>query len=214
MFLDIAVGAIVIVSMVFGFRRGFVYTFIHTVDWLLAAVAAFIWSPNLSEYLQENTDLFSWLYGKISDKFAESLGNATISFNVLPKVLADSLNSVASDLSGSLALRLSNALFMVFSFILIVLAVKLVLWLVLGLLSKKHNGGFVGFVDGACGLAAGFVRGMFIVFVLLAVMLPLVSLLSPENIEKASDMLDSAIIAGDLYDNNLLLVIVRDCMMR
>lgn len=210
MYLDIAVGVIIILTMVFGFRKGFVFTFIHTVDWILAIVAAFIWSPKLETYLLEKTKIYEWLFTKIDGKFSESLGNATISYNSLPKVLEESLSSLTTTISENLAEKLSDFLFSIVCFILIVLAVKLVLWLILGMLSKKHNDGFTGAIDGLLGLVAGFVKGFIIVSVLLAIMLPLINLLSPEHIESVTEMLSESTIAGEIYDNNIILMIIRD----
>ena len=47
-------------------------------------------------------------------------------------------------------------------------------------------------------------------FVLLALVVPAVGLFMPEHCETVMGWLDSSVIAGDLYNNNLLLVLFRD----
>jgi len=113
MILDIAIWSIIILAMVFGFRKGFVYTFIHTIDWILALAAAFIWTPQLKSYLAENTDFYTWLSENIHTKFSETLENADISYNSLPEMIADPLVSASEDLSVSLADSITGFLFSV-----------------------------------------------------------------------------------------------------
>jgi len=71
MILDIMIGIIVIVTMVLGFRKGFVYTFIHTIDWILAIVIAFIWSPKLKEILVANTDIYDTFLDNVEGSLDE-----------------------------------------------------------------------------------------------------------------------------------------------
>ena len=47
-------------------------------------------------------------------------------------------------------------------------------------------------------------------FVFLALLLPIVGLFMPENCQTVLEWLDNSIIAGDLYDNNILLILFRD----
>jgi hypothetical protein len=74
------------------------------------------------------------------------------------------------------------------------------------LFSKKHNDGIIGFLDGSFGLIAGAIKGLLLIFILLALLVPVISLSSGNGLASA---LEASRIAGTLYDNNYLLLIVK-----
>ena len=76
--------------------------------------------------------------------------------------------------------------------------------------SHHGNEGFVGIMDWLLGLLLGAILGIVYVFVFLALLLPVVGLFMPENCETVLGWLDNSLIAGDLYDNNILLILFRD----
>ena len=104
-------------------------------------------------------------------------------------------------------------MFAILCFALVVIAVKIVIFIIIHLLSKRNNqNGVVGFADGLAGMVTGFAKGMIVVFVLFALMVPVMNMFFPEHIEAAMKALETSRFAGDLYNNNLLLLIVRDFM--
>ena len=73
-----------------------------------------------------------------------------------------------------------------------------------------HTAGFVGFMDWLLGCVLGVLSGMFYVFVFLAVIVPVTSLFMPEMSETLMTSFAESKIAGNLYDNNILLILFRD----
>ena len=59
-------------------------------------------------------------------------------------------------------------------------------------------------------MCIGFARGVLLIFILLAFLIPVMGMASPESAEAMRDSLDNSTFAGMLYDNNLLLLIVQD----
>ncbi len=211
MVFDIIVGLIIVFFMAYGIRKGFVYTFLTTVDWILALVAAFMWSSKLGEFLMEKTHIYTAIYDKIYAKFSASAARATEGIESLPSILGDAVSGAADKLTTQMAQTMADRIFAILCFILVVVLVKLAIFLIIRLLSKNKNDNVViGFTDGLAGLAVGLVKGILIVFVLFAIMVPVMNMFFPDHVEAAMQALEKSHFAGELYNNNLLLLIVRD----
>lgn len=210
MIFDILVIVILTAAMVLGFRSGFVYTFIHTVGWIIAVLIGFIWSPQARSFIELHTNIYDSLYDKFFNKFSDSFTLADDTVGHLPKIIVKAIENTETTLASSIADTMTELCITVISFLAIVITVKIVLWVVTELLSKKKNEGFTGMIDGLLGLAAGIVRGFLIVFVVLALLVPVSSFVSPETAAAISQNLDESVFAKDLYDNNLIMLVVRD----
>ena len=211
MVFDIIVGLIVVLFMAWGIHKGFVYTFLTTVDWILALVAAFLWSSKVAEFLSTKTPLYEKIYEKFLTKFTESAAGATETIEALPSILGDAAANLRDKMTAQLAEIMADRVFAILCFAIVVIAVKVVICIIICLLSKEKNeSGLIGLADGAAGMVMGFAKGMIVVFMLMALMIPVMSMFFPDHIEAAMKALESSRFAGDLYNNNLLLLIVRD----
>ena len=210
MIFDIIVITILVTAMVFGFRSGFIYTFIHTTSWFLAVLISFIWSPQARDFITLHTGIYDSLYNVVLGKFSESFTAADETLAQLPEIIAKVIRSTETNFISTLADTMTSLSVTVISFLLVLLTVKIMLWVITELLSKKKNKGFTGALDGILGLAFGIVRGFLIVFLALSLLVPVRSFVSPETASLISDSLDSSAFAKDLYDNNLLMLVIRD----
>jgi len=209
MILDIIVTVIVIATMVQGYRHGLLKSFIHVVGWFAALAAAFICSPQVNGFLLDNTNIINLIYNKINEKVSTALSPADMQES-MPTIIQDPLTNLTNSLSGSISLSLSNLLFTIACFLIIVLAVRIILHILMSFLSKEHNDGITGFADGLMGMFFGFIKGILYVFVFLAFMIPAASLANPEIMNFLMGSLESSYIAGDLYNNNLILLIMKN----
>jgi len=209
MVFDILIGIIIISGMVLGYRSGFVYTFLHMIGWIVSIVMAFVWTPHVKEFLLENTGLYASVHSNLTDKFADPAGINRMAAT-LPDILKDMIASLSRLTAEVAATAVSDFIFTILSFLLIVIGIKLVFVLLVALLSKKNNGGVRGIVDGILGLVVGFVRGIFVVFVMLALMIPILSLFDSGLVTAVCNQLDSSYFAGTLYDSNIIALIARD----
>ena len=212
MIFDIIVIAILAFAIFKGYRSGFVYTCIHTVGWIVSVLLGFLWTPKAKEYLAENTDIYTHILEKFSEKVSEMASSSEMFLIELPDVLQEIFAESANTAALSWAETLANTAFSIICFIIVVMVVKLVLWLILEVLSKKHASGLTGAVDGILGLIFGLIRGLLFVFLFFALLVPALEFMSPETATAATLGLTESKIAGDLYNNNLLLMIVRDLM--
>jgi uncharacterized membrane protein required for colicin V production len=211
MVLDIVVVVIVLGTMVQGYRHGFLQTFIHTVGWFVALVVSYTWSPRVKEVILAKTDFYEFVYNNVFEKVNGTMPQEGIQ-STLPTIIQESVSKLTDVFSDSVATGLSDLLFTIISFLIVAIAVQLVLHLIFSLLSKEHNDGLPGFFDGFTGLLFGFIKGILLVFVCLAVMVPIASLADPKVMTFLMDNLENSRIAADLYNNNLILLVVRDFM--
>jgi len=212
MILDILIAVVVIMAMVLGFRAGFLYTFLHTIGWIISLVLAFVWTPKASGFLLENTNLYERIHGAMSVKFADAFAVERLAAT-LPSLLKDMISSLSRLASEAAANAVSDFLFAVTAFLLMVILIKLALFFLISLLSKKKNAGFRGVIDGLLGLIMGFIKGIFVVFVLLAIMIPILGIFDTGLASAVCDSLDSSYFARTLYDNNIFVLVVRDFLV-
>lgn len=210
MILDIAIIIVLAAAMVQGFRNGFIYTFLNMTGWLLSLVLGFVWSPHVRNFLIEKTDYYESIQQNLSTKFSSAMNTTDLFVEGFPKLLQKAVDKMAGAAANSFADVMTDFVFTILSFLAVVLLIKLILWIFIGIFSKKHSGGLTAFLDGTAGLCAGLVKGLLLVFVLLALMVPFMTLSSPHTAETIQGWLASSRFACDLYDNNLIILIIRD----
>lgn len=212
MILDVIVAVIIIFTMVQGYRRGFLRTFLPTLGWFIGLAAAFFCSPKLKTLLVEHTTLYQSVYNAVSEKVSTTLSPAEMQ-STLPTIVQEFVSKLTDTLSGSIATGISDFLFTVLAFLLLALGIKWIIFIIFSLPSKRKGGnGLPGLFNGLMGLLFGLIKGLVIVFILLALLLPVASLVEPKYLTLLLDNLDHSKIAIELYNNNLILLIVRDFM--
>jgi len=205
---DIIILIILVLTMVFGFRRGFVYSFIHTLGLIGSLVAAFIFAKPVQSLVSEKTMLDENLYNTIFENVSSSLNSMLGPTDTLPLILTTNINAAADGTAAVIAQNLTGFAMQVISFLVIFIVVKLICYIIISIFSKRNSDGFVGFFDGLLGLIAGFIKGILIVFVFLALLAPGMNLMSPASAEIFMTALDNSYIAKTLYDANFLLLIL------
>lgn len=207
MWMDVVVALIFVISTAVGFRQGFVHTFIHTAGWLLSIVLAFAWYAKVENFMRNKTNFYDTVYNKVAERVAEEGSSAGVSFTKdMPVILQEFIDSIKNSVADAIAMGVSDFLFKVICFLLLVVAIRLVFMLFSSLFSKKNNEGFLGFIDGVFGLLAGAIKGLLIIFLLLALLVPVIGLSSGDSLAAT---LESSRIAGILYDNNYLLLMLK-----
>ena len=182
MIFDIIILIILVLTMVFGFRRGFVYSFMHTLGLIGSLVAAFLFRKPVQGLISDNTMLDENFYNTIFENVASSLNSVLGPADTLPLIITDKINSAADDTAAMIAQNLTDFALQIIS--------------------------FFGFFDGLLGLIAGFIKGILITFVFLALLAPGMNLMSPASAEIFMTALDNSYIAKTLYDANFLLLVL------
>lgn len=210
MFFDIAIGVILITTMFFGFRRGFVFTIVHTLGWFGAMVIAFFAASPIRSLLTTYTTLDETTYAMFYDKLMLSSDTLITAAESLPPVFRIEFNAMATDAVDFLAEKLTFVVMILIPFVAVLLVVKVFLFFLTIALSKRNRKGFLNVFDGILGLVAGLIRGVIFVFLFLAVLIPLVNLVSPMGTEFLVDSLESSFFAKTLYDSNFIIVLMHD----
>lgn len=73
--------------------------------------------------------------------------------------------------------------------------------------SRRRKKSVIGAADRLAGAAAGAVKGIIVVFILLALLVPVVNLSDPGTSAAIMSQLASSQFAGSMYNNNLLLLV-------
>jgi hypothetical protein len=95
--------------------------------------------------------------------------------------------------------------------VLIIIVIRIVLGLLVNMVkSSRDKEGFTGTVDWILGLIIGVVIGLFMVFLFLALLFPVASIVAPGHSQDIMLWFDGSFFSQDLYDNNLLLLIFTD----
>jgi uncharacterized membrane protein required for colicin V production len=214
MWVDGIIAIILIFTIVQGYRHGFVHTFIHTVGWILAVVLGFVWYPHVIGFLKEKTGFYDVVHGKIAERIAENAGSvADSAMTGIPEVirglLDKAVNSATSTIASSISDTLTGMIFNIIGFLAVALLIKMILLVLTTLFSKEKNSGFIGGIDGLFGLFAGALKGLIIVYILLALMVPIASLSGSSLL---SGELKASVLGSYLYDNNLILMTVKSLL--
>ncbi len=121
-------------------------------------------------------------------------------------LLDRAIDSATSAIALSMSDSLTNLIFNIIGFLVVAIAIKLILMTITILFSKEKNGGFIGGADGFFGLFAGALKGIILIYILLALMVPVTSLSGSSFL---IGQLDGSVLGSYLYDNNLILGMVK-----
>ena len=212
MLLDILVGAIVIITMVRGYRHGFLENALNTFGWLIGLVVSFVVSPLFKNFLIDNTQWDEAIYLRVSEKTQEMFSPTQVEAG-LPDIIQESFaeftQTVMGNAADSLATSLSMLWMSVLSFVILTVICNLAFKMILATGSKKKSRNIIGTVDGFVGLMFGFVKGIIYVFIVLALLFPVATMAKPETYTILMDSLYASNIALELYDNNLLMLVIE-----
>ena len=147
---------------------------------------------------------------KLLMKFTDSSADTTETFNSLPAALAEGIGDLKDMVTSSLATRAADIVFTILCFIMIILVVKLILGLLVLLVSKKNRKGMTGAVDGVLGAVGGFITGVIMVYIMLALIAPLTAIADPNITEALNNAIDNSGLTKEMYDNNIIMLIFKD----
>lgn len=206
MILDLTALIILIICALRGIGKGFVYTFLHTLGWIAGCILAFLFAEPLAGYLSEGA-LGAMVTDSISGKMEESAMSLERALEGLPEILGGGVFAGIDTVSEFLISLLSSMVISVISFVLIATAAKLLLGLLVRPACRRHGRGIINVGDRILGCTAGLIKGLIIIFMLLAVLMILINIAGADLSDFMVESLDSSLIIKALYDNNLLLLV-------
>lgn len=208
MFFDIFALIILIIMAIWGFKSGFAKTISHFGGWIVAILIAVFCFQYLKDFLMEYTSLDEYFYRNIytglQGKSAETINQ------IVPDFFKETATSAGNSIASTSALGLTSLIMSIFSFLAIIILVKLLTWFFMRLFSKKHRMGTIGAIDGLLGLVFGIIKGIVVVLILYVLLLPiLVSSFEWAATLFTNNYQDSFVITW-LYESNIFSSFAQD----
>ena len=204
--MDIIVILIFILTIFLSMRKGFIGTVASFFKGIASVVAAYFLSGPLGKFIAgspvgESTGLRINSY--LQDKWQDSEV-----YQALPDLFRENADSASTGFIAETAVRINQIAWIILSFIIILVAIRIILGIMVKAAKKSRDKeGFTGTLDWFLGLVMGILLGLIAVFVFLALLFPVASLVAPGHAQDIMSWFDGSFFAQDLYDNNLLLLI-------
>ena len=208
MAIDIAICVIVFISAVCYAHIGFIRTVISLLQWVACLACGLFFSDDIREFLYD-VGIGPGIEHSIAESLSETAEDSGI-MKTIPGLFREWAGSAADYAAKETSANITSLLLTVAAFLLIVLAIKIVLFVITHLLSKKYHDGAVAFLDSAGGLIIGVVLGVFYVFIAMAVLLFVMQWLPDSTAETIHTYLDESYFSGIIYDNNPLLTLIHN----
>jgi len=207
MFFDVLILIIIVVLAVFGFRNGFLISLTRILGWVGALVVAFLYRDKVNAWVLENTDFYAKTQTRVEDVCKAFVENYTGDGDPSGGAGGFSaiLNRVGEELALKAAEQITAHLWTVIIFVGIVFGIKLVLFVLTLLLSKRFHGGMIGGIDGVAGLLFGLFQAVVCIIVVFALILPISYTFNAKTYHDIKDSMDNSVVAKLIYENNPLL---------
>ena len=211
--MDLIVLGIFFLTIFFSMRRGFIICSTKFIKGIVSIVLSAVFCSRLADLVIEKTELGSTVHEKIAGQLLSKWQESGI-FSSAPGFLRNSINNIADAYTDRVSVYFTRILFIILSFVVILIALRSLIAIFASLAKRNRNrGGFPGFMDKALGTMLGAVLGIIYVFVFLALLFPAAGLIFPEKADLIMGWFDGSAFARDLYDNNLLLVLLQGRLM-
>ena len=197
---DLIIIAIIALFTFLGYKRGLVKLAFHLCTFLIAIILAFVLFKPIANLIIANTEIDESIEASIVNRFInEGLSEnspATLT-SFVPSIFIESGTGTVK----SVAVAISHALIEIVCFIAIYFIVKIVLRFVTALADLIAKIPILKQFNEVGGTIYGILEGVFIVFVLLAI----ISLIAPLLDGTILTYIDKSFIGSFLYKNNILL---------
>ena len=209
MVMDIAVFAIFVISIFLSMRRGLALMVSGLMKGIVAAAVAWLFCDDLADTLLKVTPIHDFVVGRISEQLSARWESSAI-YSDLPSLFTQSSNNFSETIITEGATKLAWLFLTIIGFLLIFVGIRFVGYLIQKNFSHKEREGFIGFSDKMLGLVLGIIVGLFNVLLVLALLLPVCGFVAPGLSEQLPTWFEGSYFAKDIYDNNLLLILIRD----
>lgn len=209
MVLDITIVLVLAIFAIYGFKRGFAFTAIHAIGWVIALAGAYFGAVPAAEYIKKNTTFHDWLLSGFKERFSSGELSTENSITELPKLLSGDLDfdSVTTGAADIVSRIFADITFMLIVFAALFILIKLITWILLRVFSNDHKDGFAGFLDGLTGALLSMLKAAVLICIVFAAFVPVTDLLAPDLAEAFVRELDHSSFAVEVYENNPLLIL-------
>ena len=209
MFFDIFIAALMLTSMIMGYRMGFIASLLKACGWLIALVISVFLHPILVVFLKNALNI-NFIIANHLKNMVDSGFDIEAFSHLFPKLLLSGFDNLASSAIDIWAMGVANLIVDILCLMIVTFLIKGLFALISKIASKNDDENVIGFINSLFGMIFGFVKGFLVVSIILCLFLPFTALAGPKISEAATDQLDRSIIARELYDNNLTMIIFKN----
>ena len=199
MIIDLSIILIIALFTFIGYKKGLVKMAIRILAFFIAIIISFVLYKTVGNMIIKNTNIDETIENAISSKvFGENYEEKT-------KNLPDALVETGNDKIEDTVATITEKTIYVVTFILLFVASKIALRIVTLITDVITKLPIIKQFDKAGGLIFGFAKGAVVIIAIFAI----ISVASPMIDEKYIDEINKGILASELYNNNLLLKIIK-----
>lgn len=211
LFFDGAIILIVLISAWRGKRKGIVDTTLKLLG-LLAAIFLAVTFTNIVAKFLSGTIVRELVHAKV----LESLGGSSSDmWDGLPDFIGNSAESLTVKGKELLASSYTDSILTILSFLGILVLVWLSVTIIRYMARKgKESSKIIGSLDSLSGMTLGLCKGAIVSCLLVALIVPITTVISPLKLHEVITGLKNSIIAGWIYETNPLFVLVSNIIYK
>ena len=180
---DIIVVAIMVISLVIGYKRGFLKSVSKLFCWIIAIIVAKFLNPTVSQFVSK-----SFIGEFIKQKFSET------SQSLLP----ENIPQFIAGTGEGIAVGLADVVIGIVSILIVVVATYIIANLLVGALNIVAKLPVISFANRILGGLSGLAIGIIVVYVLMTLVVVF-------NVDECQEMIDKSIIAYTMYRHNVFI---------
>ncbi|MGN1299383.1 MAG: CvpA family protein [Candidatus Scatovivens sp.] len=214
---DLVILSILISCTYWGHRKGLTSVIFKILTFIISIIIVFILYKPVANFVMEKTQIDEWLNVRIAEtlngtkvadgeliKEEETNLSKTV-VQVINSLVKESINNAKESAVTYVAGRLSCFMISVLTMIFLLIITKILLGFIKGVAELIAKLPIIRILDKSGGLVYGFIKGIIIIYLILAVLSILSPLISDSRILNA---INDSNIGSRLYNNNILLKLV------
>ena len=210
-YIDLLVLILMVLSTYIGYKKGFLKTITGVLSIVLSLILAVTFYPQMEKVIK-STPVYESVYKNVEERIAPpdvesnkisdyGAGTLNLPRNFLKK-MQDTANNTKEDIAVSIAKSTADSAVKIVSMLAVFLLARLAIFLLVLIAGLIKKFPLIGWSDRLLGVLFGFVRGFFIVYLLLAIITVSAQFKSDNFAAKAVKQSEFAKI---MYNNNVFL---------
>ena len=214
-YVDLLILILMIVSVYFGYKKGFLKTITGVLSIVLSLVIAITLYHPVEEYIKKTT-VYEYVYDNVNSQLEApdeetsqiseyGAGKLNLPRNFL-KTIQEKANDTKENITDTIADFSAGSAVKIISMLLVFFAARLIIFCILAIAGLIKKLPLIGWSDRMLGVLFGFVRGFLIIYLLLAVITVSAQIKSDNILARAVKQSEFAKI---MYNNNVFLDFVH-----
>lgn len=210
--IDLVVIGIIAICIFLGYKKGLIGVLFTILSFLIALIIAFVLYKPISNAIIANTQIDETIQNAIMEKVLKNKTEENITpeqANNTSQIVIDYINSYTSEIKNTgteiVAKNLAQTTIGIVVFILLLIISRIILYFFKAIFNIIAKIPIIKQVNKLGGIVYGVIKGLLIIYIILAITSLLAPMLSDLEIFKA---VNNSFIAGYMYNNNLILKII------